>query len=84
MKSQLIRCPSSIAAKYRAACLAQSKATYIAKLSIVIEDADECEFWMEMIIDKELVAVDSVGKLINEAHELASIFIVTRKSLRNN
>ena len=78
VKGQLIRCSTSIAANYRAACLGQSKATFIAKLSIVIEESDESEFWLEFIIDENLLPNDSLVPLLNEAHELASIFITSR------
>ncbi len=81
LKGQLIRCSTSVAANYRAACLAQSKAAYIAKLSIVIEEADESEFWLELIIENKLLVGNEVNKLIKEAHELASIFIASRKTL---
>jgi len=80
IKKQLIRCSTSVAANYRAACLAQSRASYIAKLSIVIEEADESEFWLELIEEERLL--ENINNLKKEAHELASIFIVTRKSLR--
>lgn len=45
IKSQLIRCSTSVAANYRAACIAQSKASFVAKLGIVIEEVDESCFW---------------------------------------
>jgi len=44
IKGQLIRCSTSVAANYRATCLAQSKASFISKISIVIEESDESEF----------------------------------------
>lgn len=81
IKGQLIRSASSVAANYRAACLAQSRAAYIAKLSIVIEEADESEFWLELISEKQLTDHFSMKELLKEAHELASIFIATRKTL---
>ena len=43
---QLIRCSTSVAANYRAVCLAQSKASFTAKISIVLEEADESAFWI--------------------------------------
>ena len=46
---QLIRCATSVAANYRAASLAQTKASFIAKISIVIEESDETEFWLEFM-----------------------------------
>jgi four helix bundle protein len=82
LKGQLIRCSTSVAANYRAACLAQSRAAYIAKLSIVIEEADESEFWIELIEEHQLLDESICTTLKSEAHELASIFIVTRNSLR--
>ena len=48
IKGQLIRCSTSVAANYRAVCLSQSKAAFISKISIVIEEADEAEFWFEL------------------------------------
>jgi four helix bundle protein len=48
--------------------------------SIVIEEADESEFWLEFIIDEEILERKKVLSLLNEAHELASIFITTRKT----
>ncbi|MCU4165579.1 four helix bundle protein [Carboxylicivirga caseinilyticus] len=82
IKKQIIRSATSVAANYRAACLAQSRASYIAKLSIVIEEADETEFWLELIEENNLLS--NISSLKQEAHELASIFIVTRKSLMLN
>ncbi|MBO6621201.1 MAG: four helix bundle protein [Balneola sp.] len=80
IKGQLIRCSTSVAANYRAACVAHSKASFVAKLSIVIEEADESEFWMEFIIDEKLIDTKLVEPLKNEAYELASIFISSRKT----
>ena len=80
IKGQLIRCGTSVAANYRAACIAHSKAAFTAKLSIVIEEADESEFWMQFIIDEELKPSELVEPLKNEAHELASIFISSRRT----
>jgi four helix bundle protein len=82
IKGQLIRCSTSVAANYRAACLAISEASFVSKLSIVIEEADETEFWLEFIIDEELKAKKMIDPLKKEAHELASIFIVSRKTIQ--
>ncbi len=80
IRKQLIRCSTSVAANYRAVCLAQSKASFIAKISIVIEESDESEFWMEFIIDEKLLPKPEVEPLLIEAHELASIFITSRRT----
>jgi four helix bundle protein len=55
VRSQIIRSSTSVPANYRAACLAQSKAGFIAKLSIVVEEVDETLFWLEIIIEENLL-----------------------------
>ena len=80
INGQLIRCSTSVAANYRAVCLAQSKAAFISKISIVIEEADESEFWLEFIIDENLHKEKDTEILKQEAHELASIFISSRRT----
>ena len=83
IKGQLIRCSSSVAANYRAANLAQSTAAFISKTSIVIEEADESQFWLELIDNFELIKSEQRNKLEKEASELAAIFISSRKKLQN-
>lgn len=77
---QLIRCGTSVAANYRASLLAQTRAVFISKISIVIEEADESEFWLEFVMEENLMARGKVQSLLNEAHELSSIFVATRKT----
>ena len=84
IKDQLIRCSTSVAANYRACSIAQSKASFIAKISIVAEEADESAFWLEFIIDELLLQKDKVTSLLNEAEELTAIFISSRKTAQNN
>ena len=80
IRRQVIRCSTSVASNYRAALMAQTKAAFISKISIVIEEADESEFWLEFIMDEKLMESKRVLPLFNEAHELSSIFITTRKT----
>ena len=80
IKGQLIRCSTSVAANYRASRLAQSKAAFIAKLSIVIEEADECEFWLEFALDSQLLGKEDVDSIKKEARELTAIFVSSRKT----
>ncbi len=87
VRGQLIRCSTSVGANYRAARLAQSKASFISKLSICIEEADEAEMWLELISDKSLMPDrfnDEIFRLMKEASELTSILISTRKTLSLN
>ena len=80
LKGQVIRCSTSVAANYRAACLSQSKASFIAKISIVLEEADEDAFWLEFIIDEKLLKNHLVEPLLTEAEELTKIFASSRKT----
>ena len=82
IKGQLIRCSTSVASNYRAACIAQSKPSFISKLSIVLEEVDESNFWLEFIIDEQLLSKDRVHPLLKEAEELKGIFISSRKTAR--
>jgi four helix bundle protein len=81
---QLIRCSTSVAANYRVSCLAQSKASFISKLSIVLEKIDEAAFWLEFIIDEGLLKSNQVMPLQKEAQELTAIFFSSRKTARGN
>jgi len=83
IKDQLIRCSTSAAANYRAACLAQSKPHFVSKLGIVIEECDESCFWMEFIIDEQLLRKQRVLPLLQEGRELTSMFISSRKTTRD-
>jgi four helix bundle protein len=80
IKGQLIRCATSVAANYRAACTAQSKAGFISKLSIVIEEADESYFWTEFIMEESLLDNERIEPLLNEARELTAIFTTSSKT----
>ena len=84
LAKQLIRCSTSVAANYRSACLAQSKASFIAKISIVLEEADEAAFWLEFIKDEKLVKNETLSSLLDEANELKAIFYASRKTARGN
>jgi four helix bundle protein len=80
---QLIRCATSVAANYRAACVAQSKAHFTSKLSTVIEEVDECCFWIEFLVEENLLSENRVSFLLKEAKELTAIFMASRKTTKN-
>ena len=81
IRGQLVRCSTSVAANYRATCLAQSQASFVSKISIVVEECDESEFWLEFVIDAELIPKEKVSDLMQEANELSRIFISSRKTI---
>lgn len=77
---QIIRSGTSVAANYRALCRAKSRADFINKTSIVEEEADESCFWLELLIERGLLAAGRVQSLLNEANELTAIFVSSRKT----
>ncbi|PKP35469.1 MAG: four helix bundle protein [Bacteroidetes bacterium HGW-Bacteroidetes-17] len=81
---QLIRSATSVAANYRATCIAQTKRSFISKLSIVIEEIDESNFWLEFLKEEKVIDSTKVGMLINESDELTRIFISSRKTAEKN
>ena len=82
--SQLIRSATSVGANYRAACRGRSKAEFIAKLGIVIEEADESGYWMELIIEGELLPANRVEELLDESNQITAIMVASRKSSIEN
>ena len=77
---QLMRSASSVAANYRAACRARSKAEFVSKLSTVVEESDESMLWIELIIEGGLVASSRVKSLLREADEITAIMVSSRKT----
>ena len=82
--SQLIRSGTSFGANYRAACRGRSKAEFVAKLGIVIEEADESSYWMELIVDGELLPAAKVESLMDEANQITAIMVSSRKSAQQS
>ena len=80
---QLLRCGTSVGANYRAACRAKSSADFIHKMGTVEEEADEAEYWMELLVDGGIVAEDSLSQLKAEARELLAITITSIKTAKN-
>jgi four helix bundle protein len=79
---QLARAASSVAANYRAACLARSKKEFIAKICIVCEEIDETQGWLDTIAELALVPPKRLISLRDEARQLTAIFIAARKTSR--
>ena len=71
---QLIRAAGSVGANYRAACRGKSKADFIYKIEVVLEEADEALYWLEVTKDAQLLNTEQLEILIKEANELVSIF----------
>jgi four helix bundle protein len=81
---QLIRSSHSVAANYRATCLAQSKKEFISKVSIVLEEADESKYWIEVIRDEMLLPDSRLNEIEKESLELVKIFAASRLTARKS
>jgi four helix bundle protein len=82
--NQIIRSGTSVAANYRAACRARSNADFISKITIVEEECDETLFWLELIVEANLLKKEILIDLIKEADELTAIFTASGKTARQN
>jgi four helix bundle protein len=82
MGRQLLRSATSVAANYRAVCRARTRATFVAKLDIVVEEADESALWLELLIETNTIAEDRARALLDEAIELTKIFAAARRTAR--
>jgi four helix bundle protein len=82
---QLIKASSSTGANYRAACKARSKAEFLSKISIVEEEADESEYWLEIILEAKLSAeIEVIKRLLQEANEISKIVTSARNTTYGN
>jgi four helix bundle protein len=81
---QLLRSGTSIAANYRAACRARSRAEFLSKISTVVEEADETVFWRELLAEAGVVASPRLHDLKSEAEGLVAIFNASLVTARKN
>jgi len=82
--NQIIRSGTSVAANYRSACRARSHADFISKITVVEEERDESLFWLEMILEANLLGTNRIEPLIKEANELTAIFTASGKTAKQN
>jgi four helix bundle protein len=79
---QLLRSGTSIGANYRAACRAKSTADIINKLAIVEEEADESMFWIELLIESEIVAENRLMNLYCDIEEVVKMTVTSIRTLK--
>lgn len=80
---QLLRAGTSVGANYRAAGRARSKAEFVAKVGIVLEEADESVFWLECLKESGIIRQELMDDLLKEANELVAIFAASRSTARS-
>lgn len=81
---QLLRSGTAVAANYRAVCRAQSAKHFISKLAIVVEEADETQFWLEILVEAGIVEMSVVSDLLKEAGEIVAIMTASKNSAIKN
>ena len=80
---QLVRSGTSIGANYRAACRAKSTPDMINKMKIVEEEADETEYWLELLVEADLVPHEQINNIYKETDEILAMTVASLKTLRN-
>jgi four helix bundle protein len=79
---QLLRSATSIGANYRVAGRGRSRAEFVSKMGIVVEEADETVFWIECLMESGILKPELVTDLLAEANELVAIFAASQKTAR--
>ncbi len=79
---QLLRAGTSVGANYRAACRARSRKEFVAKMGIVEEEADEAQFWLELIVERGMLDESRVGPLRSEAAQVVAIAVASMRTAR--
>lgn len=79
---QVLRSATSVAANYRAVCRSRSKAEFIAKIGVVVEEADETVFWLDLLVDTAIVDKERMKDLSREANELLAIFAASQRTAK--
>jgi four helix bundle protein len=82
--NQLLRSRTAVGANYRAAARGRSRADFIAKMGIVEEECDEALYWIDMLVELELIGASRLRELRTEANEILSIVVASIKTARRN
>ena len=83
MGKQLLQSGTSVGANYRAVCRSRSRAEFVAKLGVVVEEADEAILWLELMTESGIVSAVKTEALLKEANELTAIFAASQRTARN-
>jgi four helix bundle protein len=81
---QLMRSATSVGANYRAVCRARSEPDFIAKLGVVLEEADESLFWIDLLVDAGITNTENVRLLRSEANQLVAIFVASLRTAKHS
>ena len=79
---QVLRSGTSVGANYRAVCRARSRAEFVSRMAVVVEEADETVFWLELLVDTGIVPPERLGGLIQEATELLALCAASHRTAK--
>ncbi len=79
---QLLRAGTSVGANYRAACRARSRKEFVAKMGIVEEEADECEFWLGLLLERGLLDAQRASSLRQAAGQILAMTVSSIRTAR--
>ncbi len=82
IRRQLLRSGTSVGANYRAVCRARSDKDFLSKLGVVIEETDETLFWLELLVEGDIMPSTKLSSLTQEANELLAIFGATQRTIK--
>jgi four helix bundle protein len=83
ISNQIIRSGTSVGANYRAVCRARSDREFVSKMNIVLEEADETVFWLEIIVEKKWLNESETLKILDEGNQLTAIFVSSLKTVNS-
>jgi four helix bundle protein len=81
---QLANSGTSVGANYRSACRARSHREFVAKLGIVLEEADESVYWIEVVMESGMLPAPKVAPLLDEANQITAIMVASLRTARAN
>jgi four helix bundle protein len=79
---QVLRSSTSVGANYRAACRAKSTPDMLYKLAIVEEEADETSYWLELLVEAQIIPAVRLKNLMSEVDEITAMIVFSIKTLR--
>ena len=79
---QVLRSGTSVGANYRAVCRARSRAEFVSRMAVVVEEADETVYWLELLVDAAIVPLKRLGSLMKEANELLALFAASHRTAK--
>jgi len=81
---QILRSGTSVGAQYREACRAKSPADFINKMEGSLQELDETGYWLELLVESNIMSIEKLTDLQKETNELTAIFVASVKTTKKN